>query len=267
MSNKLSDTAFRLIMKSEGGYNPDEAPDVGGASYAGITQQAYDRFRTNKNKNSYPITVKELGGSSVDGTNKYKSPYELQELYPDIRLDIIEEFYEWYFIPFHVTELPEYLQYIHADFAVNAASAANKVIQRMVGIDADGVWGSGTTKAVAEFFHYKDLELNDNPDVDNEMILLYDDLKRQHYTTLAEKNPAKFEKYLKPWLKRSNHVLAELQSYFEDEKPTPSAVEETDDVDIHTIDHPEMVAPVAEEDPKEILRGVIDGLTKLMRKF
>ena len=31
-----------LILKSEGGLNEDEPEHVGGVSYAGITQQAYD---------------------------------------------------------------------------------------------------------------------------------------------------------------------------------------------------------------------------------
>ena len=117
-----------LILKSEGGLNEDEPEHVGGVSYAGITQQAYTAW-VNQNMYAHPKSVRDIADKP----------------------EIIHAFYEDYFDRYHVWELPECLQYIFADFVVNAGSAAVKIIQRFVGVDDDGSWGSGTSKAVAEW--------------------------------------------------------------------------------------------------------------------
>ena len=78
---------LKLILKSEGGLNENESPKVGGVSYAGITQQAYDEFLT------------AIGHQHADAPNSVRQLAD--------RHDIIEVFYVWYFGKYHTWELPE----------------------------------------------------------------------------------------------------------------------------------------------------------------
>ena len=236
---KVSKTTLHKILTSEGGYNSNEPAHVGGESYAGITQQAYLLYLKSPaglKVSDPPPTVRGLGGSSVtDKQYQYCNPLDI----PDelgVRKDIIKSFYQDYYLPqFHVGELPECLQYIHADFAINAGSKATKIVQSLISEAADGVWGSGTSRAVAAFFENFEATVEADPDADNELIMQYDEAKRTHYHQLADNNPEKYGQYLQSWLKRCNHVISELQEYFEDEKPTPKAVDEDDEVlTVHT---------------------------------
>lgn len=255
MQTKISESTLNKILTSEGGLNEKEPPHVGGMSYAGITQQAYLLFLKSpagKLHPDPPLTVRGLGGSSVaDKKWKYCNPLEI----PDdmgVRKDIIKSFYQDYYLPqFHVDELPESLQYIHADFAINAGSKATKIIQAMIGESADGIWGSGTSRAVATFFEHFETHVEEDPDYDNRLIMDYDAGKREHYETLAKNNPEKYAAYLPSWLKRSNHVIAELQEFFEDEHPTPKALDEDD----------EFLTQTDDVDPEAITVAVLEKVT------
>lgn len=196
---------LKLILKSEGGLNEDEPTHVGGVSYAGITQKSYEEWRD---------TYRKAAPESVRGISD--KPY------------IIEDFYTDYFAKYHTWELPEFMQYIYADFVVNAGSAAVKIIQRMVEVEDDGAWGSGTSKAVAEWKELIGIELEDDPNVDNNLITEFHEQKLAHYNNLAEANPDKYGRYLAGWKRRCNSVLAELSKYFEDDVPTPKAVDENE---------------------------------------
>ena len=260
MQQQISESTLNKILTSEGGYNPDEDEDVGGSSYAGITQKAYDAFlKTAHCPHGAPLYVKELGGTSSDDLQwKYSNPLDIPEEYGVLK-NLIKAFYEKYYLPqFHVDELPECLQYIHADFAINAGSKATKIIQEIIGTDADGIWGSGTSAAVVAYFSDFQAELALNPDLDNRLISKYDELKRQHYHYLAEKNPAKYADHLLGWLKRCNHVLSELQEYFEDEKPTPKAFD-ADDPALIAADKPD-----AEQITNAVLDRVKDALPNII---
>ena len=146
-----------LILKSEGGLNEDEPSHVGGVSYAGITQKTYEAYKSRLPDNA-PHSVRDLVGNSKT----------------------IYNFYDLYLGDFHVWELPECLQYLHADFAVNAGSAAVKIIQELVGSDVDGVWGSGTSRDVASWKQRFDEELANNSYADNEVITKYNEAKLRH---------------------------------------------------------------------------------------
>lgn len=194
-----------LILKSEGGLNEDEPAHVGGVSYAGITQQAYDGWR--KDNINLPATVHGLKD----------------------RHDIVESFYVDYFSKYHVWEVPECLQYIFADFVVNAGGAAVKIIQRLASVDDDGVWGSGTSAAVATWKNDFQSKLESDTTLDDELITTFHEQKLKHYNTLAEKNPEKYARYLPGWKRRANKVLADLNDlYFKDDEPTLKAVDEDD---------------------------------------
>ena len=195
-----------LILKSEGGLNEDEPTHVGGVSYAGITQVSYDEWRSKARMIQTPESVRDLKD----------------------HLNVVNAFYNDYFEKYHTWELPEFLQYIYADFVVNAGSAAVKIIQRLVEVEDDGVWGSGTSKAAAEWKELIGIELEDDANVDNNLITEFHEQKLAHYNNLAEANPDKYGRYLAGWKRRCNSVLAELSNYFEDDVPTPKAVDENE---------------------------------------
>ena len=202
---------LRLILKSEGGLNEDEGESVGGVSYAGITQRAYDAF------------LKEDGHKYPDALSDVESVRQLAD-----RHDVIEVFYVWYLGKYHTWELPTFLQYIYADFVTNAGSAAVKIIQRMAGVGDDGVWGSGTSRAVAEWKAKIEAELATDPNVDNDLITEFHEAKLAHYNFLYENNPSKYGKWIKGWKRRANNVLGDLGDYFENDEPTPKAVDDDD---------------------------------------
>ena len=196
-----------LILEDEGGLNENEPVHVGGVSYAGITQQTYDGWCAPNN----PVkSVKDLANHP----------------------DLVHEFYEDYFTKYHVWELPECLQYIFADFVVNAGSAAVKIIQRFAGVDDDGIWGSGTSEAVLQWKLGVDKEIASDPNADNELITAFHEQKIQHYTFLATENPQKYGQYLSGWKQRANKVLSRLSKYFESEAPAPKAFADDDPMQV-----------------------------------
>ena len=130
-----------------------------------------------------------------------------QEL-PSHRETVIE-FYEWYLVEYHTWELPEFLQYIHGDFATNAGAAATRIIQGIVGATVDGVWGPQTRAAVARFFSENTVETQ-GVGFDIKLIDRYDAERRQHYRRLARRNPEEYKCYLKGWLNRCDRVREQL---------------------------------------------------------
>ena len=213
MNNDHSEV-LNLILKSEGGLNENEPAHVGGVSYAGITQKTYDGW-----------LAEYRSGTATPAANANPPP-SVRDL--SDRHDVVSAFYTDYFERYHTWELPEFLQYIYADFVVNAGSAAVKIIQRMVEVDDDGAWGTGTSRAVHEWKTHVEDALASDPNVDNDLITQFHEQKLAHYNNLAEMNPAKFGQYLAGWKRRCNNVLSDLGHYFESDEPTPKALDEKD---------------------------------------
>ena len=197
-----------LIIGSEKGINRKEPARVGGISCDGITKQAYDVWRL-KNKTRFP-----------------DAPVSVEGLVD--RPEIVNAFYVDYFAKYHVWELSEFLQYIYADFVVNAGKAAVKIVQRMAGVDDDGVWGSGTSRDVAEWKASVESDLHNDPDIDNDLITQFHEEKLAHYQFLVTENPTQYAQWHPGWKRRANHVLSQLQNYFEVDAPTPSALHDDD---------------------------------------
>lgn len=226
---------IHIILKSEGGLNESEPENVGGVSNYGITEKALNDFRK--------WLLSEKGIANIP-----KSVRDIKE-----GSEIIYEFYDWYFEQFHVWELPECLWLLHADFATNSGSGAVKVVQQILGLQDDGVWGSGTTKAVATFVQEFNNSLTEDPELDNHLIMEYHELKLSHYQNLVEKNPDKYGKWHNGWKKRAQHVLAELQPYFQDNLPSTRAVEE-DQADLNT--EIETSESIISETPKDAIEAI-----------
>ena len=234
------DEIIGLILKSEGGLNENEPAHVGGVSYAGITQTTYDAWTGVK-----PVrNVRDLAA------------------YPET----VKSFYVDYLDKFHVWDLPECLQYIHADFSINAGAAAVRIVQEIVGVDADGVWGSGTTAAVKQWTVTFSEKQQSDPDTDNRIINEYHEAKLAHYRGLAERKPEVYAQYLTGWEKRSQHVLAQLSEYFQDELPKVRAIDEAD-VEEVTDDVPDLSegADIQARSTERLLQD-LESITEELRR-
>lgn len=229
------------IRKSESGVNRKEPKSVGGISVDGVTRQSY-KVWLNQRPDLIGRVPNDVEGL-LDIEGKLSPQYD----------GFIDEFYVWYLEDKHVWEVPPFLQYMYSDFVVNAGAAATKIIQRMAGVPDDGIWGSGTSKAVAAWVGKVMAELESDPDVDNDLITQFHNEKLEHYDRLVTANPWKFEEWHKGWKRRANHVLSELQEYFEVEESTPSAMDDEHVLDV--MPEPENVE-VKEELPPHGTIGV-----------
>lgn len=127
--------------------------------------------------------------------------------------ETVYAFYEWYLQRFHTWNLPDYLQYMYADFVVNTQSAAIKILQSVVRTPVDGVWGRETSRAVAQFFRENTIDSR-GENFPSIVIRYYDAAKRAFYFRLVCRKK-KFEPYLNGWLNRCDDVLRDTLSMLE----------------------------------------------------
>lgn len=216
---------FVRIMKSEGGFNPNEPASVGGKSYAGISQATYTEWcREHSTFVDAPAEVEELAGTALGTEWEKKSPLDIPTQY-GVRVDVIMAFYRDYFKNARLDIVPECLGYIHADFYTNARYTANKVLQKMVGFEGkavDGILGSASRQKIGEMREKLAMDMSVNSTADDDLILRYHELKLEHYESLQ--GTEVYTKSIRGWKKRAQHVLAELEDYFHDDEPTTSAI-------------------------------------------
>ena len=135
------ETVIDDVLKHEGppgvgGINENEPDYVGGVSYRGISQKTWEWYLTVKRLHSLPRNVRDLA--------EVRDSEERQAVY---------SFYTWFLGEYGKTlRLPYYLWYAHVNwFTINPKQAIMGV-QKLVGVDADGGWGSGTQEAVETYF-------------------------------------------------------------------------------------------------------------------
>ena len=152
------ETVIDDVLKHEGppgpgGLNSNEPDHVGGVSYRGITQKTWEWYLSVKNLDKSPTTVRAIS----------------EMLSPDAERDTVYAFYTWFLGEYGKTlRLPYYLWYAHVNwFTINPKQAIIGV-QLLVGVDADGGWGSGTQKAVDVYF--ASIEANDDVYADNAVL-------------------------------------------------------------------------------------------------
>lgn len=154
------------ILQEEGGYVNDPQ-DSGGATNRGITQNTYDSFR-------------ESLGQTKRGV-QYLTKAETSKIY------------EEYWRNSRADKLPDGMNLIHFDFAVNAGfRRAAITLQRSLGITEDGIIGPVTLKTVEE----KNGEA---------LIKDYAELRREFYRGLSERRP-KDRKFLRGWILRTDRM-------------------------------------------------------------
>ena len=170
-----------FILTHEGGLTPD------GLTYAGITQRTWESWREKqKDKAHLPKEV------------KYLSDFP--------KLTIVKRFYYDYFHDWHAWDVHPVLQLIYADFVVLSGSEAVREVQKLAGVQPDGVWGLHTAVAVKKF--NAELEKKNKWKAFQQ----FDKMKRSFFYSLANRNPAKYKSSLSNWIQRSN----DLEAYMEE---------------------------------------------------
>ena len=162
----MFEEAFPFILKEEGGYVNDPK-DSGGATNRGVTQSTYNAFRKSQGHDERSV--------------QHLTKEETSKIYSAI----------WNSCK--ASELPNGLNVLHFDFAVNAGNRqAAKILQRAAGVEDDGIIGRITLAKI------KSSNVED-------MIHEYSELRKVFYRGLATTRP-KDLKFLKGWLLRTNRA-------------------------------------------------------------
>jgi lysozyme family protein len=116
------DNAFKLMLKSEGGY-VDHPADPGGMTNLGVTKATWENW---------------VGRESDEAEMRSLTPEKVEPLYKKKFWDAVR-----------ADELPVGLDYLMFDFGVNAGPGrAIKLLQSAVGVTPDGGFGPLTLAAV-----------------------------------------------------------------------------------------------------------------------
>jgi lysozyme family protein len=162
------DKSFAEVLKSEGGYVNDPH-DHGGETNLGVTKAAWAAY---------------IKRPVQDGEMKALTP------------DVVKPFYKTeYWDKCKCDSLPSGVDYMVFDLAVNGGVGRGaKMLQTVVGVNADGAIGPATLAALAS--------LKDEPKV---LIHKMSQYKESFYKAIVASKPDQ-EKFLKGWLSRVQSV-------------------------------------------------------------
>ena len=188
------DEALMFVIQHEGGLTKEPA-HVGGKSYAGITQNNWTEWRMQQGDAVHlPLEVEVLGGENPSASPLVEKTSNLA---------VIKRFYYDYYETYHVWDLHPSLQLAYCDGVTLTGHEAVRIIQRIVGVRADGKWGRGTARAVQAFNN----RIDGDKDRQWTAFQMFDKLKRNFFNHLVVSNQDD-KKYLKGWFARSDDVLA-----------------------------------------------------------
>lgn len=127
--------AYAIVKVNEGGYVNDPV-DKGGETYAGIARKIFPNWQ----------------GWSIIDAKKYRYAngiIPVNEKFPDLDF-LVTRFYQELWDKYRYGEISsQIIANLMFDFAVHSGPGnANKAIQRIVGVNDDGVMGSGTLAAI-----------------------------------------------------------------------------------------------------------------------
>lgn len=166
------DRALEFTLRWEGGYVNNPA-DRGGATNKGITQSTYDSWRTAKSTNRQSVAL--------------ISDDEVKTIY-----------FERYWLQAKCHQIAthsEALAIAHFDWAVNGGvSQATKMLQGVVGTQADGSWGPKSQTAL----------LASGPDVLGRYLA---EREARYHTLATRKNQ---DRFLNGWLNRLSSLRTAL---------------------------------------------------------
>lgn len=160
------DTALAFVLSREGGY-VDDPDDLGGATNKGITQRTYDSFRAMRN---LPLR-------------------DVQNIPDD---DVRTIYRARYWDEGRCEKLPEKLALVHFDACVNhGVTAACRLLQKVVGVAADGIIGHETLAAIEK------IDLG----IVARYIELYIELREELYDNIVRHKPSQ-AKFRRGWHNR-----------------------------------------------------------------
>jgi lysozyme family protein len=160
------DVCLKAILKWEGG-NDDDPHDPGGRTSRGIIQREYDAYRQHKG-----LKVRDVWKATNDEVNDiYKISYWLP----------------------HCPNLPDGVDLVYFNMAVNSGPIQGaKILQRVLGVNADGHIGIVTMNAI----RLKSVTADTLSLIDK-----YSEQTRAFYRSLKG-----FKYYGKGWLNRTNDI-------------------------------------------------------------
>lgn len=161
---------IKIVLGHEGGY-VNHQNDRGGATNYGVTQKTYDDF--NNRRGAPKRDVK------------------------DIHVTDVEAIYGTYWKDAHCAYMPEPLDLLMFDSAINhGAGNAVKMLQRVMGVDADGIAGRDTMRALHEEVVSVGIEA---------LCRMYLDERAVFYDRIIQRDPTQ-SVFAKGWLARVDHL-------------------------------------------------------------
>ena len=182
---------LNFILEQEAGLNPH---DVHGKAYAGITQQTWTIWRNSQpDKHTLPADIESLVGSPSH-INPMKSR--------GARIDLIKRFYYDYFDEYHTWDVHHSLQLIYADMVVLSGNRAIHILQDLLAVDSDGVWGHQTAVAVRKLNQLLDSSIHEQ----EIYFRMFDSDKRAFLQGLIDRHPMTYAQYEHSWFRRADVV-------------------------------------------------------------
>ncbi len=161
---------LQVVLHNEGGLS-DHRADRGGRTNYGVTQKVYDDF--------------------CKATGRPQQPVD------DITQDEVEAIYGGYWKDCKASYMPEPLDLLVFDCAVNSgAGRAIKILQRILGVDEDGAWGRITADALHEEVVVAGIE---------SICHQYLDERQRFFDRIIERDP-KQAVFAKGWMNRVDHL-------------------------------------------------------------
>ena len=164
------DYCLKVVLNHEGGVSNDKH-DHGGLTNYGVTQKVYDDFCKVTGREQKPVT--------------------------EIAMNEVEAIYGGYWKDASCSYMPDPLDLLVFDCAVNSgAGRAIKMLQDVLGVDADGICGKQTLAALHDDIVAIGL---------HEICTMYLDNREAFYVSIVQKNPTQ-KKFLQGWLNRADHL-------------------------------------------------------------
>lgn len=160
---------LNTVLKHEGGY-VNHPRDPGGRTNLGITQRTLESWL------GEPVNEQRMRNLTVDDVR----PIYRERFWSVVRAD----------------QMPVGIDLAVFDFAVNAGPRTSvRLLQRVIGVSADGLVGPITLGTLAQFVHVATAET---------VIVAHCDLRRDYYRSLDT-----FDTFGRGWLRRTDEVQAQ----------------------------------------------------------
>lgn len=164
-----------FILMHEGGY-VNHKFDRGGATNFGITQRVYDDY--NLRRGQAVVNIKFIHESEVETI-----------------------YYTSYWLPASCDKMPEPLDILVFDFAVNSGvGRASKMLQACVGVTQDGKIGKNTITAIANKIMQMGID---------KVCFIYLEARKGFFNGIVERDSSQ-KVFLKGWMNRIAHMEKEV---------------------------------------------------------